>query len=1432
MGFITIPGRDAHATFAGFVFQVNVTVLRWLNLKEDQLLELEAGEDIDLIQRAAASSGSQAKRILEQVKQLRQQRLTLKIGDALEAVANFCEHRKANTGAQLAFRFLTTTSIGRERGWPGTATAIQTWEKIRTGQLEGVERAEAIDAIHEFLVNCRRPSAVSKNSWESLRKVLSQPNQVELADIIASFEWAKGSGDHVRIESEVLALLEKSDPPRSPEIARRVYQDLFAFVFRLLSTSGTKQLTTDTLTAETKASTLTSDDLLAAARLRDWIDHVDSILQRHDKDIEELKECLPVERSKTFYEPETSSEHSSKTGPLFDFAQTLRGRQTTLSDLDSFLKDPIQRIAILPGRGGIGKTKVLRDWSRGKAGWKVLWVSQHGVWHDGTAGEIPAADTVIVADDAHHYGDLNRLISLVSSQTGEPRLKLVIATRPSGLAYVDELLARLADDSSIVRYKTLRTLSKSATIEIAKEMLGSEYERLAERLAEVSRDTPLITVVGGKLIARGQIIPDLLANDREFRQIVFSKFGEECAGQLPSGGRSKIELLEVIAAVQPVDDHGDDFVTRASVFLSLRPDQIRRGLTALEQTEVLIRGGDKLRIVPDLFADYLLETASVDTNGRANGFADAVFTNFEETHLPNLLKNFAELDWRITQRGNESRLLDNIWSSILTRFLGQDAAGRLHFLGMAQDIAVFQPRNVQKLIQIAMDNPLPPVKKWGIIRSTQQDILAELSALLGITIVNEKTSSDAFDRLWRLSQHESEGVGRPAQQALKAAISYRKYKHVIFSERILALVEKGAEDISSYQGSFTPLDLMDELLDREVDTTELKGRAFSISALPVNYETTKGLRERALRVINHALYAEEPRIAVRAAGSLGSILAEFHPKFRAGVTEEERAWQDTERLGVLELLRKRLEAGNVSLQMVWKIHRILKWIGKRSSQPAAVRDSVTALQQELPRPELFDMFDVLCTNEYEDNTEAEGYSIPSSRRREQQDSAITSLREKFPEIEDQIHAIEHLLQQAIDARIDPESIDSVLSQMCRDRAFLEGLSEYALRHQKSILASVGGIAARHWRSVDRAQYARYGCLFAQSPNVRMAGSVASAVSYGPPLDGPIHEDVEILTVLAKRNEAYILGPVFFGLRRLTKTEAFRAPALALIMGVEIGDHQNLAKEYCNIFGPYGISPALLDRARVEKMLANLVAVEELDRDAFGGFVANVCGIAPLAIVSFFEARIAHAKMLEDSGQDTDYEPIPSSFSWSTFSAVRNQPEYEAVLRSLLNLMKRYPRYEYLLRSIFWHIATTDVTTFSVLDDLLHASNPDDSALLVRSLAEAPKGLAVNHPMFAIHILAECAPRSEELERAAMARLIGNCYSAGGVQAVPVGGAMTLSASEPSDRMRTSAAALLVNCPSGSLAFRLYSEIVNARPPSFAPPTFPDLLEDVEDFEEE
>jgi hypothetical protein len=49
---------------------------------------------------------------------------------------------------------------------------------------------------------------------------------------------------------------------------------------------------------------------------------------------------------------------------LLDFGTTLLGRDGQIQALDEFFSDASKRVAILSGRGGIGKSKLLHDWAK------------------------------------------------------------------------------------------------------------------------------------------------------------------------------------------------------------------------------------------------------------------------------------------------------------------------------------------------------------------------------------------------------------------------------------------------------------------------------------------------------------------------------------------------------------------------------------------------------------------------------------------------------------------------------------------------------------------------------------------------------------------------------------------------------------------------------------------------------------------------------------------------------------------------------------------------------------------------------------------------------------------------------------------------------------------------------------------------------------
>jgi hypothetical protein len=1427
MSLNVILGRDPYATFAGYVFQVNVTILRWLELGPEARLELEAAEDIDTVQSSSGGGEEEAARLVEQLKQVSRS-ITLRTPDALEAIANFCELRRLNPGANLSFRFLTTASVGREQTpWEDKFPAITVWQKLRNSQYSDADRISSIERLRSFLLQCQNGGKISAGSWDALQTVLAEPTLESFEAVVSSFEWATESGNHEEMEEFVCLALQARDPEGSLGRAKLHYRNLFCYVLKLLTQKGAKQLTSALLASELTATSATLEDQLSAVRLRRWIDRIDAKLAEHDDQIAdhatriEVLESRPVRGgANTFKAPEAVR---AETGFLFDYDQTLRGRQRRLDQLTGFLNDSTKRIALLPGRGGIGKTKLLRDWSENADNWHKLWVNPYGSWAIDSPAEMPAGPTLLIVDDAHRYDDLNQLISYVAQADSTRQLKLVIATRPSGTAFVDEALAREADESFVSRFDELKQLGPEATLEIAREMLGSRKEHLAEALARVSADTPLVTVVGGRLIARGEILPDLLGNDEAFRKAVFSKFADECEGNLPVGGRSRREVLQLIAAVQPVIEQDEQFADRAAVFLALRPDQLWQGLDDLERRGILVRGRGGARIAPDLFGDYLLETASVGNHGVPTGFAEAIFEQFEESHLSNLLKNFAELDWRITQRDPESQLLDNIWSSIYTRFRSQNAPSRERFLREVKTIAVFQPARVEELVRIAMTDEATPGRDWGFQRlKTQEDVLEELPPLLGVTIYHETVSRDAFNRLWELSRHNSSSIHGPARKALKEATGYHKYKNVIYNERMLTLTEDRARDDGAYDGDFTPLSLMEELLDREVEDTGFRKRTFSITFNPVNYPIIRPLRERALQAVQRALQSPSPRIAVKAVDAISGVLSVFRPTLRNDPSETERLWQEAERFHALDMVESRINTGNLSLPLVWRLNRSLKGVARGDRQSASVRERAEAIRSTIPLPELFELFEVICTNEYEDGvTELGHISIPQARR-DQEQRAYARLREDYPEPDAQISALRELLAQIDDAEIRPQSFGNVFVVLCRDRRFLERVTEHIREGQPTVLLSWANVPLLQWRDVDLSEYLRYGRLFAASPNWRMVRIVSACVAATATENGALSEDIALLLLVAGRTEGAILGDVLFALKRLARSHSYSLVALVLFARIKVGNDEHLANEYCNAVGAYGIPADLFDAETVEAVMGNLIEIDELDSHAIGSLMAHLSGIAPLAMVRFFENRLMRHKSLTEGDTVTDYKPVPYSDSWSTLGAARESPEYGAAIGAFIDLLRRFPDYDLYLAPILRHMATLDETTLSALDGLLHEDGDAGATLATQILRKGPRGIALSQFTFTMHLLEICSEKGEELEQQARTVLFTNVvYGSGGqVYAGPV--------PPPPDLSHMSRAAVLRDqCVAGSPAHRFYADLANAEPAAISSQLF-DQFDDDED----
>ena len=155
--FSTIRDRDAWSTIRGYVYQVDLTIQRWLNLTPNQILELECGEDIDIVGRALIADAEECSRLLEQVKH-REDSITLKSPESVTAIACFIEHCLTNPNADLIFQFTTNTKIGKEKlsPLPNRIPAIEAWESLRLCKLEKEDRDRFITGIWQILKKCQK----------------------------------------------------------------------------------------------------------------------------------------------------------------------------------------------------------------------------------------------------------------------------------------------------------------------------------------------------------------------------------------------------------------------------------------------------------------------------------------------------------------------------------------------------------------------------------------------------------------------------------------------------------------------------------------------------------------------------------------------------------------------------------------------------------------------------------------------------------------------------------------------------------------------------------------------------------------------------------------------------------------------------------------------------------------------------------------------------------------------------------------------------------------------------------------------------------------------------------------------------------------------------------------------------------------------------
>ena len=293
----------------------------------------------------------------------------------------------------------------------------------------------------------------------------------------------------------------------------------------------------------------------------------------------------------------------SNVSALFNHAWELVGRSDHLREAHEFVKSQQHEVAILVGRGGIGKSKILHAFAEtfdSEHSDLALLFAAEGVrlTSDG-ADDLPFDPCVIVVDDANLSVDLSALLALCQQR---PHVtKLFLSCRPQDIGNLRSQLAQTGfQDREVFDLPGVNELSQEEIIDLGRQALGPEYAGFAEQLAAATWDCPLVTVVGGQLLAKKAIAPELLERDKEFRNTVLARFQDILVGEVGSRIDPKLcnSLLDLTAAIQPIRVDNERTLKVVAEFLCIDRPMLHRYLGILEEIGVLLRRGNTLRNRP------------------------------------------------------------------------------------------------------------------------------------------------------------------------------------------------------------------------------------------------------------------------------------------------------------------------------------------------------------------------------------------------------------------------------------------------------------------------------------------------------------------------------------------------------------------------------------------------------------------------------------------------------------------------------------------------------------------------------------------------------------------------------------------------------------------------------------------------------------------
>jgi len=614
-------------------------------------------------------------------------------------------------------------------------------------------------------------------------------------------------------------------------------------------------------------------------------------------------------------------------------------RGDTLERLRRFARDGAGHALILSGTGGQGKSRLLLELARQCSGQpqyprvRFLNVGRQGLNSDQVRVLMnEEKELLLIVEDAHRLGTALEGVARATSEAKSTRL--LIATRPGALEALTSQLYRNGYAEKLEDPIQLPRWCSEDILQLAKRVLHAQHQSQAPRLEELADRCPLLVVLGASQVNSGAW-PELLTDSEGFRERVFRSFKEDFLNLHPDAKRERLDrVIRLLSFLSPTPKSASLWASMADV-LDCSALDVAEDVESLQAAGLVVENREGVRLYPDLFADAVLLDAVLDRSHQASFLYRTILAKFQLIDFPSAIRNLAQADWECrTRKGVANSLFDPVWEQFLERFqesaweedvrsheawwepegMKKRSGSRLDLLDHWAGFAAYLPERTLELVRhVWRELQTSEIPSRGDTQELGRTRAAVTSALLpllrSIVMWHSVHSRDALDILWSMEVEEPRGHWEGSSNAIgviAVAAGYGWDKPPATSRAALDWLEHTLalpESIDRLRRQPWILSaLLKPVFGRDVEQSLTVGRKIHIATRPISVETTRPLRQQALRMVAAFLRSPERVLSQATVPVLAEALHPPTPRFASTPTSADIQEWRPDRLDAANLI--------------------------------------------------------------------------------------------------------------------------------------------------------------------------------------------------------------------------------------------------------------------------------------------------------------------------------------------------------------------------------------------------------------------------------------------------------------------------------------------------------------------------------------------------